>query len=144
MRVRVRQLEESLNKRKDFEKIVLMRRAIGYAIGFAACALIGVLLYTAYGHFREFAKDPFSSLEPHYFWAIMAGHTLVTIAFVLFLYQMVKAAERLILPWWWVEQHPETAKLMLGMTDPASTAAKIAGELAESVNKLTDSLKKLK
>lgn len=99
---------------------VRTRRWIGYALGLIG---LGVVIWAAERSFAtlEGLPVPQDKLTERHHWLGVSGHLVLTVALVFFAYQLLRAAERLILPRWWVERNPEGAKIMLGMSDPADS-----------------------
>ncbi|WNG41533.1 hypothetical protein F0U61_53530 [Archangium violaceum] len=134
---RVAELKTSLDERNVLERVLTRRRHIGYGVGAAGCLGLGGLGIYSFDSLHSLIRWPLSSLPPSLFWALIVGHALITMALVFFCYQLIRAAERLMLPYWWVEKHPEAAKAMLGMMDPVSTFTKATEHVADVVGKVT-------
>jgi hypothetical protein len=126
-----------LAERTEFLAILKRRRVIGYGLGVLAAAAVGTLGVSSILHLDTMAQESYSKLPFAYFGTIVAGQSLITIALVFFCYQLMRAAERLILPYWWAEKHPETARLVLGMTDPLSAASRLTEQIVDSASRLT-------
>jgi hypothetical protein len=133
---RIEQLTASLAERAAFEKVLNMRRRIGYGTGFVGVASLIALGIFSFASLHSIVDDAISKLQPSFFWALILGHALITVALVFLCYQIIRASERLMLPYWWVERHPDTAKAMLGVMDPVSTVTKVAEQLADAAGKV--------
>lgn len=141
---RIAELERSLQERKDFIRIINLRRYIGYVLGVAGMLALLAIGKLSFVSLHDMARPPFSGLPTSLVWAIAVGHALITVALVFFCYQLIRAAERLILPYWWIEGSPETARLMLGVTDPVSSAMKLTEQMVDTAGKIAGAAKQLK
>jgi hypothetical protein len=135
-KVRVGELEASLKEKAAFDDVLKTRRGIGYGAGMVAAGGLVALGVFSFSSLHSLVSDPYSKLAPSYFWAVIVGHALITVALVFFCYQVLRAAERLMLPYWWVEKHPEAARAMLGMMDPVTTATRIVEQVADAASKV--------
>jgi hypothetical protein len=121
-----------------YDKILKWRRRIGYCL---AVFGIGGIIYLAYHVIRNLEaivdKPPTTPLLYIY----VGGHAVVTVALVFFAYQLIRAAERLIMPHWWTV---ETARTMLGIRDPLSQTTKVAERFAGKIIQFMNALKDLK
>lgn len=124
--------------RERFRRLIDSRRRIGYGVALTAFGLLAGLGAYSFIHLRELAGESYASLPTRSFWLLVGGHAVVTVAFVFLGYQLLRAAERLILPYWWAESNPELARLMLGMGDPLSTAAQTAERTIAVVERVAD------
>src|SRR5262249_51393908 len=112
----------------------------GYGVAVSGFALLLTLGIYSFRHLRELGGDAYSSLPARSFWLLVGGHAVVTVAFVFLGYQLLRAAERLILPYWWAESNPELTRLMLGVGDPMSTAVQITERAVAVVERVADPL----
>jgi hypothetical protein len=116
------------------------RRWIGYVLGALSIASIVYALCStmkAVGALPEPAagKEVFAYVR-------MGTHAVVVVAWVWFSYQMLRAAERMILPYWWLRQNLDSVKLMLGISDPWRAALKASEEILEVTAKATQAAAK--
>lgn len=119
---------DDLKKRGD---IIVHRRRLGYALGSAGVVGVGGLLWFAFNALHGLARSEKESV-------IVAGlvaHAAVAIAGVFFCYQLIQAAERMLFPHWWLKRDVEMARLMLGVSDPISAAAKIVDKVSNATKK---------
>lgn len=121
--------------RKDAEALYAQRLWIGYALGLAALLLLGVVLGGSLWSLHAL-KAPTSWLEERFLFVQLGVHGAITVAFVWFLYQVLRLAERLVLPYWWVAKEQWPARTMLGIKDPVSTTAKLVAEAAAALEPL--------
>lgn len=127
---------EREQERERFATITTRRRILGYWLGGGAIAgILGAASLSAWSFHRLAAEA--ERYAPGRFWALAGGHVVLTLGLVFFFYQVLRAAERLALPHWWVERNPELARLMLGIRDPATSASKVTGQAAELVAKIS-------
>jgi hypothetical protein len=111
-----------------------VRKWLGYGIGTVGILVVGL---TAFWAFWEIAKlrEPLTELALRAAYAKLAAHAVVSVAVVFFGYQLVRAAERMILPHWWIQPHHcELLQLLLGVDTPVRASTK-------TVEKLTDLVK---
>ena len=100
----------------DRWKVGQFRRVSGY--------VLGVLTSVAAGTFFVWSlialdalKDPPEALR-WFSLAKIVGHAVITFAALYFCYQLLRVAERLILPHWWLKDHRRLVVTMLGANDP--------------------------
>lgn len=96
------------------------RRLIGYWVGAIAVIFVGVVLLVAQSEVSS-AFDVRQELSQQQFVLVLvrAGfHTALAGAGVYFGYQLLRAAERMILPNWWVSKSPEAFSAFLGIEHP--------------------------
>lgn len=61
------------------------------------------------------------------------AHAAVIAVLVWFSYQLLRAGERLMLPWWWASTNIEVARAMLGISDPFRAAARMSIKMARDI-----------
>lgn len=122
--------EEEIQRAAD----ILVKRIRGaYALGVAAivgAAVLGVYSFCSLADMPERMKD--KSLEILYMG--VGGHVLVTIALVWFLYQLLRAAERMALPRG-LSNNPEIARTLLGIRSPQGQAQELAEKIVAAAVK---------
>lgn len=112
---------------RDFKDVVEDRKTLGLVLG-----AFGIFMIAGIGVWSMYALDKLELRMPtaQTFYLVKLGvHALITVALVFFCYQLLRAAERLMLPYWWASQSTEVAKLYLGISDPLSTLKKVAEEM---------------
>jgi hypothetical protein len=141
------------------------RIKFAYRLGGAGMLCILILLIISFlvlhygfadpGKDRDF-KDVSALRWTYIFSFVKAGtHAIITIATIWFFYQIVRAAERMALPWHWMSSHPETARALLGIQDPSRAALRatkdvlraaegVVDKTVDRVAKLTGAAKKIK
>ena len=108
-------------KRNVDDAVATMRQraTIGYWLGAAALgAALGLAFYSFCSLNRmetAFAGDKPPPLEA--FYVTVGGHAVVTIALVWFIYQVLRAAERMALPRH-LANDPDIARTLLGISSP--------------------------
>jgi hypothetical protein len=134
---------------KHLQGVTTWRRRAGYVLmGVTGVAIPGVFALSTW------QLHEFTELRPDFpqdrFWLLVGGQAIVTFVTLYFLYQVLKASERLVMPYWWAERNPDVVRLMLGIEDmvtagsrSAAQIAKVAAPLTEPVIKLVDVLTKL-
>lgn len=105
---------------KQHVGIIRNRRWLGYLIGVGGIGGVLWLVRYSFIALHELAKDKSDQVVI----AGLVAHGVVAVAGVFFCYQLIRAAERMLFPHWWLKR-PEVAKVMLGIEDPISAAAKI-------------------
>jgi len=131
--------EKSLKTAADaeFQAVAKHRRWAGYVLGLGSMAAIVYLAVRSFAALDQLLKPaPVTPEQWRTANILIVAHAVVTVALIFFAYQVLRAAERLALPWWWAERHAETAKIMLGIKDPVSTAAKVLDTAVETLSKL--------
>ncbi|NOK34274.1 hypothetical protein HMI49_13815 [Corallococcus exercitus] len=119
-----------------YEKYVTHRRNLGFFVGgFAIVFVVGLGFWSFYSLHHIFA--PIDQVHSTFVIAQLIAHAVITIALVFFCYQLLRAAERMLLPYWWASEKVEVAKVLLGIEDPVSTATKM-------LNSTSDALKNTK
>lgn len=115
-------------------QITASRRKFGYWTMMAAGIGILGLAFYAFRSIDKMIAD--KELLGERLWIAVGSHGVVTVAVIYFLYQVLRAGERLSIPYWWVERHVDGARLALGINDPARTVQKAVVEIAETAAKL--------
>lgn len=135
------QLEkERVAERTAFSSITDTRRCWGYALKCVAILGVVAAVLISFSDLRALAEQAAQGefnqggLGRERLWLFVGGHALITVAAIYFFYQLLRAGERLALPYWWVERNPD-ARMMLGVQDPASTIRKAAEEIGETTAK---------
>jgi hypothetical protein len=131
---------------KHLQEVTTTRRWVGYGLlGFSGLAILGVFSYSAY-HLHKFAESS-KDLPTDRFWLLVGGQAVVTFFALYFLYQVLKAGERMAMPYWWAERHPQVARMMLGFEDMLTASSKsaeqVSGQTAQAVTALTGPLVQL-
>jgi hypothetical protein len=126
--------------RERFRHLIDSRRWIGYGLALSAFALLIALGLYSFQHLRELGSERYAAVPARTLWLLVGGHAVVTVAFVFLGYQLLRAAERLILPYWWAESNPELTRLMLGMGDPLSSALQTTERVVSVMERVTDPL----
>lgn len=118
--------------------IAQWRRRTGYALGLAALSGASTIVIESAYYLRDFAP-PGTELEWKFVLTKLAAHATISVAAVWFCYQMLRAAERMAIPSWWITEHVEGAKLVLGITDPGTAGIEIVEKVASALAKVTKS-----
>lgn len=109
------------------------RRQIGYGLIATALGLVGVAAW-----FSLRALDELKPIgtEPTVFDLVRLGvHGAITLAFVLFCYALLQAAERLALPAEWVRTS-EDLRLLMGVKTPVALANDELKKVVETISPL--------
>lgn len=71
--------------------------------------------------------------------ATFLAHAIITVALVMFFYQLMRAGERLMLPHWLgtKPEDVEVMRIMVGVEPPMRSALKMVREVSEAVRPLT-------
>lgn len=128
------------------QDVTTSRRRVGYGLlGISGLSILGVFFYSAY-HLHGLAKLPMDFPKDR-FWLLVGGQAVVTFFALYFLYQVLKAAERMAMPYWWAERYPNVVRMMLGFEDMLTASSKsaeqISGQAAQAVTALTGPLVQL-
>lgn len=95
------------------------RRLVGYVVGIIGMGLVVGILWTSHGSLAHLLPlADVSDRHFHFLIVLIASHAIVAVAGIAFGYQLLRAAERMLMPHWWV-RNPEIAAVMLGMRHPA-------------------------
>jgi hypothetical protein len=111
------------------------RRTVGYGLGAFAILAIGGLGWWSFKALHSM-KAPTTWIEEKFAFAVLAGHAVITVALIYFLYQVLRIAERLAVPYWWVDKDPSPLRTMLGVRDPISAVTKLLRELLGTLKSL--------
>jgi hypothetical protein len=111
------------------------RRKVGYWLGGLTIVAIGALGGWSLTELHAM-QVPVTWIEEKFAFAVIGGHAVITVALIYFLYQVLRIAERLALPYWWVDKDPSPVRTMLGVRDPVSAVMKITRELASAARAL--------
>lgn len=122
-----------MSDRAKWDSVINMRRRLGYGIG-----ALGILTVLGVGGYNLWCLHKLAemgnwTMPLGYLAFVVGGHVAITLVLGYFGYVMLRASERLIIPYQWVEEMPEATRMMLGMTDPASSGAKALEKSAESL-----------
>jgi hypothetical protein len=126
----------------DYLAIANQRRSLGYALaGGAIVGFIALVVWLVFWGLPEIKPVPVAdgtALQVPVFIAYVSGHVAITVACAYFLYQLLRAGERLSLPHWWIDKAIEKdgaiLHAMLGVRTPAAeveAALTAVGRLAE-------------
>lgn len=125
-------LQVTLGKEQErFVDVLTRRRRVGYVLGSLSISMLVAIAILDFVALHWWIPVPENAFQERRVWLIVAGQSVVTIAVVYFAYQLLRAAERLVMPYWWVERHAAAARLMLGVPDPASVPARLLREIRE-------------
>lgn len=150
------QAEEQDAKKLQEEERQARRRAdstratLGLAVGACSILFFVLLAIVSFVHLHQLLDQKTSGIEGARFFVFVGGQALVTMALVWFLYQLLKAAERMLLPSHYIMQvlarDPGFVRALIGVQDPA-VGVKTAGQALESLTgplgKLTESVSSL-
>ncbi len=114
--------------------ILNRRRHLGYFLGFLSILGFIVLAVATFMHLAEFRAPDLNEVPFPRFCVLVAGNVAVTVALAYFLYQMLKAAERMAVPAHWVERNPHLLGAMLGIKDPISMLPDITGAVEKALD----------
>jgi hypothetical protein len=105
------------------------RRQIGYAIG--CLGILGIIATLAVSLWSlHVLAEPTKEFEV-FAYVKMGAHAVLTVAAVWFCYQMLRAAERMVLPYWWVRYNTDAVRVMLGIRDPWRSAMRAGEQMVE-------------
>jgi hypothetical protein len=137
-KVRAQDLKDRAARALEVEQ---ERTKFAYRMGLCGlvilAGLIGLSFYALHSWFAEPSKD-FGANNDARKWAyifafVKAGtHAGITLAAVWFCYQVVRAAERMALPFHWLSSHPDLARALLGVQDPFRAVFRMMKELQAS------------
>lgn len=112
------QVDASTTKGNDYLSATVGRVWTGRGIGGLSLLFLGGwLVYSL--HALDQAELPTTPLAERVFYIRLAVHAVITLGGIYFLYQVLRAAERLLLPPGVVEKNPQAAALLLGIKSPA-------------------------
>ncbi|MGZ3457242.1 MAG: hypothetical protein ACXU86_01935 [Archangium sp.] len=115
-----------------YEIYVHNRRQLGFFVGgFAISSVVVLGVWSFYSLHAIFA--PSNQIQLSFVIVRCVAHAIITIALVFFCYQLLRAAERMMLPYWWASEKVEVAKVLLGIEDPVSTATKLLEKASDAV-----------
>lgn len=109
---------------------------IGRGYAAAGGAIILLTLWHVLGELHSIQLPPDTDKVVHLHplaYLKFGGHAVVVGLFVWFGYQLMRAGERLMLPWWWASTNIEIARAMLGMSDPIRSAVRMTSKMAREV-----------
>ncbi|ATB36268.1 hypothetical protein CYFUS_001682 [Cystobacter fuscus] len=116
--------------------VVTRRRLIGYLLGAGSiAAATGFFVWSLKA--LDALQAPLRPEQEIFALAKLFVHACISAAFMLFIYSVMRVAERMVLPNWW---DASLRKTMLGLKDPATNLVKITSKLAEVVDKLSDKI----
>jgi hypothetical protein len=116
--------------------VLNQRRCVGYAIG-----IIGILGVSGILVFSVWSIHSMPEPSPGMVWfeyGRLGAHAVLMVAAVWFCYQLLRAAERMLLPYWWVRYNTDVVRMMLGIADPWRSAMKAGEQLVELSSKATE------
>ncbi|WP_373047165.1 hypothetical protein [Vulgatibacter sp.] len=119
---------------KDRIAIGQFRRRAGYAMSWVGSGLIlavlGIALLKADSYLTEWMD---ADTDLVHLCIRLGAHGTITFALVFFLYQIVKAGERMALPYWWVSdvRDVDFIRAMLGIKTPVSAVTNTLGDLKD-------------
>jgi hypothetical protein len=131
---------ESQESLSQYALLLAERRAVGYMLGLFGVAGMCVLLYSSYSHIER--VWPVGQALPDNVLTLVLGqlaaYAAVTIAGVFFLYQVLRAAERMVLPGFWATRNVELARVMLGLQDPVRSSTRAVEQGIEVAAKMAE------
>lgn len=95
------------------------RRSVGYGLGGVAIAGVGAAFWYSLWLLSKEAA-PVKDIEEKFRLGQLAAHALISVAGIYFGYQLMRVAERLVVPHWW---KPPMVRAMLGVERPLSGMA---------------------
>lgn len=115
------------------------RRRLGHFLGFCGVVLVIAVLWLAGEHLSQenlISLATTRNRDVVYLYLVKTlGHAFVSVAAVYFAYQMLKTAERMILPPWLVNKESiELMKTLLGIDSPADGAGKLMGTIKQTLD----------
>lgn len=116
----------------QIKKLYDTRITIGYYL--AGGTIVFLLLLSIYSLCAIHSIG--SDASERVFWIRVGGHALVTLALIWLAYQLLKAAERLMLPPFLAESNPEAAKVLLGIKDLTGPVTKVLGTVVDAATKM--------
>lgn len=129
---------------QTLSSITKRRRTVGYLLGISSVAGFIFLAGLTYNHLAALAETKEIERVFAQFCVLAAAHVAVTLGFVFFLYQLLKAAERMVIPANWVENSPQLLGAILGIKDPISALPEVSEGIEKTVgaiSRLVDSVK---
>ncbi len=133
--------EDSEEALSQYAQVLVERRSVGYALGLFGIIGLCVLLYSSYSHIGRVWALTSQELPTNVLklmFAQLAAYAAVTVAGVYFLYQVLRAAERMVLPGFWATRNVELARVMLGIQDPVRASSKAVEQSIEVASKLAE------
>jgi hypothetical protein len=127
---------------KHLQGVTTWRRRAGYILMGLAGAAIPVVFALSTYQLHKFTALP-ADFPRDRFWLLVGGQAIVTFVTLYFLYQVLKASERLAMPYWWAERNPEVVRLMLGIEDIITASSRSAEQIARVVAPLSEPVVKL-
>ena len=128
--------------RNELRAALLHRMWFGYGVGGLAIVAFVALTGWSFIHLGDLARAPFDTMELQRLGILVGGHVLITFAVALFIYQMLRAGERLSLPHTWVQQvlgsDPTFLRALLGVRNPLALAEKIAEKQIKMAGEIAD------
>lgn len=134
-------IEARQNEAEHLQKVTTHRRIAGYVLLGMAGVAIPVVFFCSTHHIHKLTELP-KEFPADRFWLLVGGQAAVTFFTVYFLYQVLKAAERMAMPYWWAERYPHVVRLMLGFEDILTTSSKSAEQAARVIAPLAEPLMK--
>ena len=134
--------QERDKSQMHLQGITTWRRRFGYVLMAISGVSIPVVFFLSTAGLHKLTELP-RDFPADRFWLLAAGHAVVTFVTLFFLYQVLKAAERMAMPYWWAERHPETVRLMLGVEDLVTVGSRSAEQMAKSAAPLVEPVSKL-
>jgi hypothetical protein len=122
-------------KAEQSEAIAQLKRrhCVGYGVGALALVAAAVLAWHSFCGLSRIAKAWADSKAPlPVFYVNAGGHVVITIAVVWFIYQVLRAAERMVLPSHWAND-VEMARTLLGIASPHQESLKILEKTLRTV-----------
>lgn len=114
---------------EEYLAITRRRRSAGYALGTFAIGLILTIGGLSLWGIHEWTA-PVDPSHDKFELFRLGAHGVISIALIFFCYQLLRVAERFVLPYWWAEKNADIAKVMLGVEDPLSAAAKLVDRVS--------------
>lgn len=115
------------------------RATRGYILGLAGiAAAVGLAIYS-FCSLHKMAEiyrgNESGSVRLEVFYVSAAGHVVITVTLVWFIYQLLRAAERMVLPRHF-STDPEVARTLLGISSPQREITKMMNQLIGTIIKV--------
>lgn len=112
--------------------ITRSRRRAGYLLGaLTSGAVIGVILKSLC--WLDAMTAPTDAALQWFFIVKLVAHAFITVAGVLFCYQLLRIAERMVVPHWWLKDNRSSLNAILGVDPPIATLRKLAKLLQDAM-----------
>lgn len=117
---------------EQHQAVASRRRLIGYLLG-------GGTILAATGFFvwsiseLDMIKAPNNPQHMAFAIAKLTAHAIITVAFMVFVYSVLRVSERMVIPHWWSRAR---AKMLLGEPDAASNLLRLTKQVTDMAEKL--------